>query len=275
MKVRLIAACFAISGLLCLAAIARAQNISATSLGSVGLIMHGEQDDAVPVGIAFFVEVPSLRFKGKSFVYLITARHVLLDERGRALGGLWLSMRQSGSSRAAVLRLPPANQWFFSPGDSSLDLAALPYAPTDASFTPVLVGDLIGGSGDTELPADRILGSDVYYISLTGDPSGGMPVEEIHFGHVSVAVAVQADIAGVGIQRLLFVEGLSAPQLSGAPIFLHGKHTMLFGMVEARASIPGAQASPNLIGVLPAAPIAVLARAMAAEQDRRSTPAGR
>ena len=57
------------------------QNVTPESLGSSGLIMTGTGEDRRATGIGFFVEVPSQSFKGKSFIYLVTARHVLVMAR--------------------------------------------------------------------------------------------------------------------------------------------------------------------------------------------------
>ncbi len=244
---------------------AYAQNVTPESLGSSGLITAGRGDDRRPVGIGFFVEVPSQSFKGKSFIYLITARHVLLDGSGRPLAEISFVSGHGKGGAPVVSALPPASQWFFDPHDRYADLAALPFSPRGVEFTTVPIRSVLEGSGSENL------GADAYYVALLSDEAESAPVMTVHFGRVSVAQAVAGNVVGAGSQRLCFLEGLSAPQLSGSPVYIRGADRVwLWGLIEAKSSLAGQEGggAGAMIGVLPAEKIAETVKAMAAAQDR-------
>jgi hypothetical protein len=245
---------------------ALAQNVTPESLGSSGLITAGSGEDHRAVGIGFFVEVPSQSFKGKSFIYLITARHVMLDAAGRPLGQLSFVIGHGKGGTPVVTPLPSANEWYLDPHDRYADLAALPFSPKGADFTTIPIRSVLEGSGSENL------GADAYYVSLLSDEAESAPIMTVHFGRVSVADAVAGSVSGAGPQRLCFMEGLSAPPLSGSPVYIRGADRIwLWGLVEAKASMAAAETAAGgggMIGVLPAEKIAETVKAMAAAQDR-------
>jgi len=62
-----------------------------------GIVAHSG-GRSTQVGTAFFVAVPSLAAPGRSFVYLVTAHHNLLDDDGKAREGLMLTLEDSKTS---------------------------------------------------------------------------------------------------------------------------------------------------------------------------------
>ena len=58
---------------------------SGTQRNVAGIVAHSG-GRTVQVGTAFFVAVPSQAFPGRSFVYLVSARHNLLDDSGKLTG---------------------------------------------------------------------------------------------------------------------------------------------------------------------------------------------
>ena len=239
------------------------QNVTPESLGSSGLIMTGAGEDRRATGIGFFVEVPSQSFKGKSFIYLVTARHVLLGESGRPLGQMSFVTGRGKGGAPVSARLPSANEWFFDPHDRYADLAALPFSPPGVDFTTVPIRSVLEGSGSENL------GADAYYVALLNDQAESAPIMTVHFGRVSVADAVAGHVAGAGPQQLCFLEGLSTPQLSGSPVYIRGADRVwLWGLIEANAATAGGGKGAGMIGVLPAEKIAETVKAMAAAQDR-------
>ncbi len=271
MKRRFVAAALTAAIVMGLELRAWGQNVMPESLGSSDLIMTGAGEDRRATGIGFFVEVPSQRFKGQSFVYLVTARHVLLDGTGKPLGQMSFVIGRGKGGAAVSSTLPPAEQWFYDPHDRYADLAALPFSPKGVEFTTVPIKSVLEGSGAENL------GADAYYVALLSDAADSAPVMTVHFGRVSVADPVAGSVPGAGSQRLCFLEGLSAPQLSGSPVYIRGADRIwLWGLIEAKSSMEAAQGggASGMIGVLPAEKIAETVKAMAAAQDRRRTGAG-
>jgi len=255
------------------ASIARAQNVAPGTLHSVASLVaiDPETMKRVTIGSAFFVEVPSKAFSGNSFVYLITARHNLFDNNGNPIAKPRLSVLDS---RTSVLRedpLPSGDRWFSDPKNDDIDLAVLPFSPAHATFTTIPLARFVNTSPDTTIAVDSQLGADAYYLSvISGAELEPHPVIATRFGRVSVAQpAATSDIPGAGKQNLYFLEGASAPQASGAPVFMRtGENAVLWGMVEGSIADPSSPFS-GLIGVLPAAQIAETVRAMAAIQEQK------
>ena len=67
------------------------------------------------VGTAFFVAVPSAVFPGRSFVYLVTAHHNLLDDGGNPRAGLLLTLEDAKTGAMREEPLPPENRWVLDP----------------------------------------------------------------------------------------------------------------------------------------------------------------
>ncbi len=271
MKRRLIVVVLMVAMVMGLEMAARGQNVTPESLGSSGLIATGSGEDRRAVGIGFFVEVPSESFKGQSFIYLVTARHVLLDASGKPLAQLSFVIGHGKGGAPVSSPLPSANEWFMDPHDRYADLAALPFSPKGVEFTTVPIRSVLEGSGSENL------GADAYYVSLLNEEAESTPIMTVHFGRVSVADPVAGNVAGAGSQRLCFLEGLSAPQLSGSPVYIRGADRIwLLGLIEAKSSMAAAEggAGPSgMIGVLPAEKIAETVKAMASAQDRRRSGA--
>ena len=270
MKGRFVAAALAAALVMGLGWAAHAQNVTPESLGSSGLIMAGSGDESRGVGIGFFVEVPSSHFKGRAFIYLVTARHVLIDGSGKPLRGLSFAIGRGKGGAPVTSPLPAANEWFFDPRDRYADLAAVPFSPSGSDYTTVPISRVLQGSGSENL------GADAYYVSLLSEEGTSTPIMTVHFGRVSIADPVSALVPGAGSQRLCFLEGLSAPQLSGSPVFIRGADRVwLWGLVEAGASLQaGGERGGGMVGVLPAEKIAETVSAMAAAQDRSGSSIG-
>jgi len=270
MKGRFVVAALAAAMVVGLGWGAQAQNVTPESLGSSGLIMTGGGDERRAVGIGFFVEVPSESFKGSSFIYLVTARHVLLDAAGKPLHLLSFVIGHGKGGAPVVSTLPSADAWFFDPRDRYADLAALPFSPSGANYTTVPISRVLEGSGAENL------GADAYYIALLSEEGAVAPIMTVHFGRVSVADPVSATVPGAGLQRLCFLEGLSTPHLSGSPVYIRGADRVwLWGLLEAGASLTAEQEhGGGMIGVLPSEKIAETVRAMAMAQDHHAAKSG-
>ncbi len=262
---------FALSSWLLTAVVARAQNVAPGTLHSVASIVTVDPDSSkrVTLGSAFFVEVPSKAYSGSSFVYLITARHNLFDSDGNPIAKPRISLEDSRTGMLREDPLPPADRWFSDSKDDSADLAVLPFAPAHANFTTIPLGRFLNFGADTTIPVDSQLGAEAYYLSvISGAELESRPVVVTRFGRVSVAQPAASEVPGAGKQNLCFLEGASAPQSSGAPVFLrNADNAVLWGMVEASSDAPN-QFS-GLIGVLPAASIAETVQAMAAAQEQK------
>jgi len=80
------------------------------------------------VGTGFFITVPSAVHAGIAFLYLVTAKHCVVE--GEKVGGLFVRLN-THEGKSQFLAIPSA--WRF-PDDPSADVAVLPCRPDDAVF---------------------------------------------------------------------------------------------------------------------------------------------
>ena len=83
------------------------QGSSSQPLRNVAGIVAHRGGKQVPIGTAFFGAVPSHVFEGRSFVYLVTAHHNLLDSNGKPAEGLGLTFEDAKTGITREEGLPP------------------------------------------------------------------------------------------------------------------------------------------------------------------------
>jgi hypothetical protein len=254
-----------------------AQNVAPEDLKTVGLIIAAsENGQRMAVGTAFFVEVPSRVYHDSAFVYLVTAKHNLLDEEGEPLPQLWIQLQDArGGTREHAL--PDLSQWILDPVNESVDIAALPLSPNDASFEAISLSRFLDGSKASSIPANAQVGREAYYVTTLGSQQRFVAVTR--FGKISVPNPARVDVPGAGAQNLVFLEGTGTPDLSGAPVFVRTSDDSVFlGLLENRSGDAAKRQFGGLIGVLPASYVSETVRAMAAAQEEKpasTTPAVR
>jgi hypothetical protein len=268
----IVAAAAAIVSIVAMSATAcRAQETgvpSGTLRNVAGIVAHSG-GRVVQVGTAFFIAVPSAAVPGRSFVYLVTAHHNLLDDHGNPRGGLMLTLEDSKTSTMREDPLPPENKWVLDPIEVKADVAAIPLTPSAASIAPIALSSLLGNEDPMAHPET---GAQVYY--LTAATVGGVTSHRFEalarFGHVSVPVPADTEVIGAGLQPLGYLDGGSAPGFSsGAPVFVSvGRRFALWGMLEANTSLNTDPVFSGLAGVLPARFVAETVKAMGAVQDK-------
>ena len=232
-----------------------------------GIVVHSG-GRVVQVGTAFFVAVPSTVFSGRSFVYLVTAHHNLLDDGGNPREGLLLTLEDSTTGAMREDPLPPENRWVLDPNEVKVDVAAIPLTPQGASIAPIALASLLGGEDPLARPET---GAQVYYLTAATVGVKDHRFEALaRFGHVSVPQPSDTEVIGAGLQELSYLDGGSAPGFSsGAPVFVSaGPRFALWGILEANTSLNTDPVFSGLAGVLPARFVAETVKAMGAVQDR-------
>jgi len=240
---------------------------SGTLRNVAGIVTHSS-GRVVQVGTAFFVAVPSEVFPGRSFVYLVTAHHNLLDDGGNPRAGLLLTLEDSKTGAMREEPLPPENRWVLDPQEEKADVAAVPFTPQSASIAPIALGSLLGSDDPLARPET---GAQVYYLIAATVGVNRRRFEALaRFGHVSVPAPADTEVIGAGLQQLSYLDGGGAPGFSsGAPVFVSaGLRFALWGMLEANTSLNTDPVFSGLAGVLPAKYIADTVKAMGAVQDK-------
>ena len=240
---------------------------SGTLRNVAGIVTH-TGGRVVQVGTAFFVAVPSSEFPGRSFVYLVTAHHNLLDDGGNSRSGLLLTLEDSRTGAMREEPLPPENRWVLDPNEEKADVAAVPFTPKDASIAPIALGSLLGTDDPLARPET---GAQVYYLTAATVGVHQHRFEALaRFGHVSVPQPADTEVIGAGLQTLSYLDGGGAPGFSsGAPVFVSaGLRFALWGILEANTSLNTDPVFSGLAGVLPAKFVAETVKAMGAVQDK-------
>ena len=240
---------------------------SGTLRNVAGIVTHSGAR-SVQVGTAFFVAVPSSVFPGRSFVYLVTAHHNLLDDYGKPRGGLLLTLEDSKTGAMREEPLPPEGRWVLDPNEEKADVAAIPLTPQGASIAPIALGSLLGNDDPYARPET---GAQVYYLTAATVGISHRRFEALaRFGHVSVPMPADTEVIGAGLQQLSYLDGGGAPGFSsGAPVFVSaGLRFALWGILEANTSLNTDPVFSGLAGVLPAKFVAETVKKMGEVQDR-------
>jgi hypothetical protein len=240
---------------------------SGTLRNVAGIVVHSG-GRVTQVGTAFFVAVPSAVFPGRSFVYLVTAHHNLLDENGVARAGLMLTLEDSKSGKMREQALPPEGQWVLDPKAEKADVAAVVFSAQEANIAPIALASLLGNE-DSMARAET--GAQVYYLTAATVGVKQRRFEALaRFGHVSVPEPAETEVIGAGVQELSYLDGGGAPGFSsGAPVFVSaGLRFALWGMLEASTALNTDPIFSGLAGVLPAKYVAETCKAMGAMQDK-------
>jgi hypothetical protein len=212
--------------------------------------------------------VPSAVFPGRSFVYLVTAHHNLLDDAGKPRAGLLLTLEDAKTGAMREEPLPPENRWVLDPNEEKADVAAVPFTPQNASIAPIPLGSMLGSDDPLARPET---GAQVYYLTAATVGVKQHRFEALaRFGHVSVAAPADTEVIGAGLQQLSYLDGGGAPGFSsGAPVFVSaGLRFALWGILEANTSLNTDPVFSGLAGVLPARYVADTVKAMGAVQDK-------
>jgi hypothetical protein len=240
---------------------------SGTLRNVAGIVTHRD-GRVVQVGTAFFVAVPSAVFPGRSFIYLVTAHHNLLDDGGNPRTGLLLTLEDAKTGAMREEPLPPESRWVLDPQDEKADVAAVPFAPQSASIAPIALGSLLGSDDPLARPET---GAQVYYLTAATVGVNQHRFEALaRFGHVSVPAPADTEVVGAGLQQLSYLDGGGAPGFSsGAPVFVSaGLRFALWGILEANTALNTDPVFSGLAGVLPAKFVADTVKAMGAVQDK-------
>ena len=265
------AAAVALASIVAIVPASRADDQGTVPTGTVrnvaGIVSHSD-GRVVQVGTAFFVAVPSVMVPGRSFVYLVTAHHNLLDDNRNPRTGLLLTLEDAKTGAMREDPLPPENKWVLDPNQEKADVAAIPLTPVGASIAPIALASLLGNDDPLARPET---GAQVYYLTAATVGVNQHRFEALaRFGHVSVPAPADTEVMGAGLQELSYLDGGGAPGFSsGAPVFVSaGLRFALWGILEANTSLNTDPVFSGLAGVLPARFVAETVKAMGAVQDK-------
>jgi hypothetical protein len=229
--------------------------------------------EAVPLGTAFVAMYRGWA-SGEEKVFVVTAKHVVYDEKGLRLRSPLLLRLLNTSGVAADFPLPSI-PWL-THDDSGVDLAVMPGVPAQSRYRAVqsdlwLTEELVKKRGIE-------IGDEVFYTGLLPQLPGGKAVVPIvRFGRLALITDERLKAPGFpnGL-ALHFVDSANMPGHSGSPVFLWATPTRdsssivigrrilaLYGVVsnmllyhapvvaEATAARPVVGQSAGVTGVVP------------------------
>lgn len=190
------------------------------------LFIPGKQPgELVPYGTGFFVGVKDSKNADRSFVYLVTAKHVLQAADHKSwLPKIFLRLntRTGGSEILEIpLSLSGAHRTVFLHSDPSVDLAVIPGLPDQAKFDfKFLPEEMITTEQDFK-SLGITEGSEVFFTGLFSPYVGARrnyPV--VRFGRVSLITDEKIRFVDQDAQ-LYLIESGSYGGNSGSPVFFY------------------------------------------------------
>jgi hypothetical protein len=189
----------------------------------VFIFIRGSADKPEPIGTGFFVGVTDKHRKEGTFPYLVTARHVLTDRRGRYYPDIFIRMNKiSGGSE--MIRVPLSGEDalpIYKHVDQNVDVALLPLRPRDDIYQYKVLPDSMIGTREQLADAGIKEGDEVFFTGLFASFFGeerNYPV--VRFGRVAMLPQERIPWEGAML-NLYLIECQSFGGNSGSPVFFY------------------------------------------------------
>lgn len=176
--------------------------------------------DYTPLGTAFFVSIEAEGF-GRRFVYLITAKHVIVAAK-RHGDGQHVHLRVNMASGEARYLISNISDWRYHEDDTSIDVAVLNWN------VPATVVDFVSLQ-HTMCATDEVIqqqtigiGDEVFLTGLFVNHHGknrNLPI--VRVGNIALMPKEKIATRDFGSIEAYLVEARSIGGLSGSPVFVH------------------------------------------------------
>jgi hypothetical protein len=200
----------------------------------VAFILKSEATEKQPIGTGFFVGYKYPERNDVSYIFFVTAKHVLFDDEGNRHSHLLLRMNDKATGSAKDFNVIKPNAWFFHRNAEAVDIAVQPLKPKDADFLYVssklfITNDLI--------EKNKIgIGDDVFYSGLLSYHIGKKKISPIvRFGKL----ALITDEKTIDGQFYNYIDSGNIPGHSGAPVFLWATPSRSASQIVAGSRIFG------------------------------------
>jgi hypothetical protein len=172
-----------------------------------------EGDEYDLQGTGFWVAYPS-GFNSASYLYLVTAKHVIDDLKGRKVVAL-VNRRDGGIEVLSV----PEEFWYFHPSDDTVDVAVQP-ATIHPHLDFIAVGTERFLSSELRSRHNIGIGDDTFTVGLFTYHAGtqrNMPI--VRYGNIAMMPDEPIQVEG-GFSEVYLVEARSIGGLSGSPVLV-------------------------------------------------------
>lgn len=211
-----------------------AEPIPENVIKCVAYIVKSGTKENVPIGTGFFVAHKYQEQSDKAYLFLVTARHVLFNDKGHPHTRLLLRMNERATGRLKDFDILNSNLWFFHKDAKAVDIAVHPLFPRDADF--IFVPPNVFVTNEL-LASNKIgIGDDVFYTGLLSYHSGREKIAPIvRFGRL----ALITDERTIDDKYYHFIDSGNIPGHSGSPLFLWATPTRQSGGIVAGPRIFG------------------------------------
>lgn len=205
----------------CMTTSIKAEPVPSDVKKCIAFIFRSDDNQNYAIGTGFFVGYKHTD-KSDISIFLVTARHVLFDEKGNKHSHLFLRMNERGTGIAKDFNIIDSDAWFFHENESAVDIAVQPISPGNADFKYISSKHFI----TKEIIENNQIevGDEVFYPGLLTYHMGREKISPIvRFGKL----ALITDEETIDGQFYHFIDSGNIPGHSGAPVFLWASPTRL------------------------------------------------
>lgn len=185
------------------------------------VFINAANQQLLPNGTGFFVGVNSEIDTSELFIYFVTAKHVLRDQKGKFFKEIHLRMN-TRSGNTTTLSVPLFTQGqirFLVPSDSTVDLAVIPLLPDVERFDFLCLPIEMIASKDVIKKKQIREGDDVFFCGLFQNYYGELRNYPIfRFGKVALLTDERVLFENE-LSELYILETTSFGGNSGSPVF--------------------------------------------------------
>ncbi len=184
-------------------------------------------------GTAFFVSVQPDGDFGVGFVYVVTAKHVIVEASQHSVDGC-VYLRVNLVKGEAQLIEVPRDKWLDHPTDSSVDASILPWVLSKRQVDYLTIPDTMTATDEVIRRESIGIGDEVFLTGLFVNHYGqnrNLPI--VRMGTIALMPEERIATRFFGEIEAYLVEARSIGGLSGSPVFVH-----LGGVREGTLNFP-------------------------------------
>ncbi len=189
-------------------------------------------------GTGFLIVMPS-KIQGASFLFLVTAKHVVDKLSGRNV----YIRANTKDGKSQELKILDNQKWYFHPTDNAADVALIPvFLPQEFDFLPIPSSMLLAEK--VRLDSGIGIGDEVFITGLFVHHVGhakNLPI--VRTGNIAMTPDERIPIKDFGMMETYLIEARSIGGLSGSPVFViehkeKQRTLFLMGLIHGHWDIP-------------------------------------
>jgi hypothetical protein len=195
----------------------------------VDVYVANGQGKPIENGTGFFAVVKDVAKPDNAFGYLVTAKHVLQDDKDKYYAKVYVKLNKiKGGTELVQLQLSQnGKSWIFTLPDPAVDIAVIPALPSTAVYDFRAIPEEMIQSPKIFSTLQIGDGSEVFFVGAAqgygGSDQASIPIAR--FGHISsypTRTTVWRPDPGAPLRssKMFLIEGQSFGDDAGAPVFL-------------------------------------------------------